>query len=479
MSSPSQNALYLALDQGGHGSRAIVFDARGKKRVESHCSVESRVEGERVELEAEALVASLIESAESACRQLGEARHQIEAVGLATQRSNIACWARDTGEPLSPIISWQDRRAPDKLKGLDHQTVHDATGLFPNPHYGASKMAWCLQHLESVQAAAEGGGLMLGPMASYLAARLTGAPALADPANASRTLLWNIHSRDWDAELCRHFSIERSWLPACTDSRAEFGQISILDLALPLRVVTGDLSAAAFARGRPDPDTAYVTVGTGGFVQRLTRQLVDGAERLLNGMVWADGEDTWYSLEGTVNGAGSALSWLAREQGVEEATITRQLATWCDDIEPESVFLNGVSGLGSPYWRGDFPSRFVDGGDLSERAVAVVESIVFLLVDNLRAMDEVMPPAQSLVIGGGLSQVDGFCQRLADLARVPVRRSGEREGTAKGLACLLAGQPEAWQSVDSTRFEPGQGEGIRRRYRRWREQMDRALAESA
>ena len=472
----SQTALFLALDQGGHASRAIVFDAEGVKVAEASFPIDTEVEGERVELQPGQLLDTLRLSAEEACRQLGEDRFRIRAAGLATQRSNIACWRRDSGEALGPVLSWQDRRAPEYLEGLEAQQVHALTGLFPNPHYGASKLAWCLAHEPMVADAAAHGELMFGPMASYLASRLGGATAAADPANASRTLLWNLRTRDWDPELCRHFGIDPALLPPAVHSRHDFGSLNILDLAIPLTVVTGDLSAAAFVHGRPQPQQAYVTVGTGAFIQRLASQLPDGNPRLLNGVVWDDGSEAWYSLEGTVNGAGSALAWLARQHGTDETLLQEHLPRWCVTEQSPPLFLNGISGLGSPYWRADFASRFIGEGGLESQAVAVVESIVFLLVGNLQGMSEVISAPESLVISGGLSQVDAFCQRLADLSGIMVRRSSETEGTAKGLAYLLAGMPERWQVQAGDSFLPHTNTGIKQRYQLWWAEMQLALS---
>lgn len=472
----SQSALFLALDQGGHASRAIVFDEGGEKLAEASLPIDTRVDGERVTLDPEQLLATLRGAAEVVCRELGEARHRLRAAGLATQRSNIACWERESGKPLAPVLSWQDRRAPQYLAGLDEGDVHRRTGLFPNPHYGASKLAWCLENLPEVAEAAARGSLIFGSMASFLASRLGGQPAAADPANASRTLLWNLHSRNWDEQLCAHFGINPGLLPPAVPSRHDYGTLDILDLSIPLTVVTGDLSAAAFVHGRPQTRQAYVTVGTGAFIQRLTQQLPDGNPRLLNGMVWDDGQEAWYSLEGTVNGAGSALSWLMDRHQVDEEYVQEHLPNWCVTEQAPPLFLNGVSGLGSPFWHAGFESRFIGGGGLAAQAVAVLESIVFLLLENLRSMDQVMPAPASLVVGGGLSQLDGFCQRLADLSGLTTRRSGETEGTAKGLAYLLAGLPEHWRVESGDGFRPQPNHALLERYRGWQAQMQSALA---
>ncbi len=476
----SERRYYMSLDQGGHATRAIVFSERGDKIIEISRPVRTRSDGVCVELDAEEVLNGLRGAAKEVCEKLSAEStgqsYTILSAGLATQRSNIVCWDRETGKALSPILSWQDRRAPEFLDGIDEEWVHSKTGLFPNPHYGASKMAWCLENLPDVRRAILEGRLMLGPMASYLASQMTGNIPFADPANASRTLLWNLDELKWDTELCRYFSISPDLLPKTSYSRGSFGSIDVGKNKIPLTIVTGDLSAAAFAHGRPDENIAYITAGTGAFVQRLSGRPFAEAKRLLNGVVWADDVKSYFSLEGTVNGAGSALNWFAENYNVEHSELEEHLAGWCSQIKNPPLFLNGVSGLGSPYWRSGFESEFSGEGDLEEYAVSVVESIIFLLVTNLEAMNRIVAPPKSILISGGLSVIDEFCQRLADLSGVVVRRSGEQEGTARGLACLLAGIPSDWDSQMDGSFHPGNNESLHERFVRWNGLMNQKLS---
>jgi len=477
--------LFISIDQGGHSTRAIVFDRGGEKRAECASPIDASTDGPRVEIDPGVLVGSLRTVVRGVVDALGAEAARVRRVGLATQRSNAACWDRYTREPLAPVLSWQDRRAPEYLEGLDAGRVHGVTGLFPNPHYGASKLAWCLDHVAAVKRAADEGCLEIGPMASYLAAVLTGSPAAADPVNGSRTLLWRLDDRDWDPELCRHFGIDPVWLPRCVPNRYEFGKLSVSSLDrespgegsvdYPLRVVTGDLSAAAFARGRPSPDALYITLGTGAFMQRVEDDCRTVHPRLLNGVLWHDGERGLYSLEGTVNGAGSALTWFAETFDLDSDALYE----WLDDYNPDSVeppsFLNGVSGLGSPFWNPGFESRFVGDGGVRLKAFAIVESIAFLLMQNYEAMETVMPSPSRVVVNGGLSKVDGLCRALAVLTGKPVERSAEPEGTSKGLAYLLADMPAQWSVRTGEVFEPGPCRDLRARYRLWSRRLADAL----
>jgi len=472
-------AWYLALDQGGHASRAIVFDHRGGQVASATIDVAVQRDAEgRVEHDAGEVTESLRSAIRRVIAELGETASRVRAAGLATQRSNIACWDRRDGRPLSPILSWQDRRAADWLSRriAGHEWIHERTGLFPSAHYGASKLFWCLDKLPEVATAAREGRLAMGPMASFLAAQLTGEPhAYADPANASRTLLWNIATGDWDADLLRLFEIPQAVLPACVPSRHDFGRLIDWPTPLPLEIVTGDQSAALFAYGEPDPDAVYTNMGTGAFVQRpLTSLLL--ARRLLSSLVFRNASASCFVLEGTVNGAGSALDYWAARVGLE-AGWQLGLTEWmrAHDLDAP-VFLNGVSGLGSPFWRPEFPVKMIGDGDVTAQMVAVAESIAFLVQENLREMDASLPAPKRMIVSGGLARVEPLCQQLADLSGLMVARREETEASARGLAFLLAGRPGDWNAGDETHFRPSQNATLAARHRRWREAMAGELA---
>jgi glycerol kinase len=317
-------------------------------------------------------------------------------------------------------------------------------------------------------------------MAAYLVSALTGSEAVADPVNASRTLLWNLATRDWDPGLCRHFGLDVGWLPRCVPSRHAFGALGEHCLPagsarVPVEIVTGDLSAAAFARGGPRADTLYITLGTGAFMQRVEDGVVTPHPRLLNGVLWHDGHEGLYSLEGTVNGAGSALAWYAGHCGEDTGVVLDRIEDYDPGVESLPLFLNGVSGLGSPYWIADFESRFLGDTDPVRRSLAVVESVAFLLMTNYEAMASVMPAPEHVVVSGGLSSNDGLCRALAALTGRPVERSAEPEGTAKGLAYLLAGMPADWTVRAGEAFEPAPAPGLHRRYREWTAALSGAL----
>lgn len=474
----SPTPLYLCIDQGGHASRALVFDGRGMLHASSLREV--TVHSPRpdwVEQNPEELVASLQDSVADAVASLGSRADRIVGAGIATQRSSIVCWDRRTGAPLSPVISWQDRRAHEWLAPFSSQRdeIHRRTGLMLSAHYGASKLRWCLEHLPTVAAAQREGRLAMGPLASFLLFRLLEEkPFVADPANASRTLLWNLRTQDWDPWLLELFGVPAEILPRCVATRHPFGTLSVNERRIPLTVATGDQSAALFALGAPPPDATYINMGTGAFIQRAFHRVPEEATGLLAGMVYRDADRAVFVLEGTVNGAGAALQWAEREWGLEN--LIAQLPAWLERESDIPFFLNGVGGLGAPFWKAAFVPCLVGDGEPWQGAVAVAESIVFLLQVNLELLRKFPPPTARIVATGGLAQLDGLCQRLADLSGLPVYRPAEHEATARGAAYLLAGFPGNWPEANpGVEFAPLPNSGLAQRYNRWRAEMNKAL----
>ena len=463
----------LALDQGSHASRAVLFDIAGNEVAQAHVPVATRREGtDRVEQDPEELVRSLRTAVQDVCES-GSAG-TIVAAGLATQRSTVVAWSRGTGRALTDAISWQDRRNAAWLARLAPVAgqIRRVTGLPLSPHYGASKLRWCLDNLPAVQRAAAAGDLLFGPLSSYLVARLTSGHASAvDPANASRTLLFDVTTLQWSPEMLRLFDFDTTQLPACVPTRHDFGRVDCAGLPVPLTACTGDQSAAAFACGAPGAGCALVNVGTGAFVQRITPPGASLPDGLLLSVVCADSAGVLTSHEGTVNGAGSALDWLRGRVAIDVdrgLAVLGRRATPLDDVP---LFMNGVGGLGAPFWRADFPCEFVGDGDDAAWLAAVVESVVFLLCENLERLRG-SAPLDRIRISGGLARNDYLCRCLAALSGLPVERPAAVEATARGVAFLAAGRPSTWHAVPIEQaFTPAASPVLASRYARWRSEM--------
>lgn len=468
------NTLYLCLDQGGHASRAIVFNHEGETVATAYCDVTTSHPGENfVELDAEEVLQSIQSSLQQISLQLGDDLRQISAAGLATQRSNVMCWDKVTGRALSPIISWQDRRNSELLNRMnDHyEHIHRLTGLFPSPHYGATKLRWLLDNLPQVQQALQDQRLMFGPMSSFLCYHLLQEqPLKTDPVNASRTQLWNLKQKNWDPELLQLFNIPRSALPECVPSQHLYGHLQLDQLNIPMTIVTGDQSAAMYAYGQLQPDTAYINAGTGAFVSRPSGPVTLYSRRLLTSVILQNQTQSFYVLEGTVNGAGSALEWLAEQSAGLD--LVANLPIWLGEVKEPPLFFNGISGLGAPFWVPDFHSEFSRDATTAEKAVAIIESIAFLLQSCLDEMHKLSSPPEQIQLTGGLSSLDGLCQAIADLSGLPVYRPAECEATARGLAYLLAECPHHWPEQQAGEwFDPRNNSALQQRFTVWLEGM--------
>ncbi|HEX4050858.1 MAG TPA: FGGY family carbohydrate kinase [Steroidobacteraceae bacterium] len=445
----AERRAVLALDQGGHASRACVVDDKGLILAEAHREVRTRQGSEdAVEHDAEELAASLWQAARAALAQAraGYADLRVESAGLATQRSTIVCFRRSDGAALSAAISWQDRRNAAWLTQFAPQAarVRRITGLPLSPHYGIAKLRWCLDELEPVRRARQARELQIGPLAAYLVARLTGRPSGVDPANAARTLLWDSTAQDWSEELLELFGIPRALLPPCLRTRAEYGRLNPPGPdpsgepreIITLRAVSGDQSAVPFAFGAPDVRSVYINLGTGAFLQRpVARRPVD-PRPLLGGMLGVDERRAWYCLEGTVNGAGSAISAFCTASRCPEEVFWPALGQLSLGATLP-IYINGIGGLGSPYWRPEQRSYFVGEGTLLERFAAVLESIAFLIASNFDSLARWGGRPDRVLLSGGLAASDWLCQRLASCLGVPLLRTA-REATALGIAALAA-----------------------------------------
>ena len=484
-------ALYLALDQGGTSSRAVLFDSLGREVATAHVPINTRRTGDdRVEHDA----AELLQSLRTAARDVAESPlatgRPIVAAGLATQRSTICCWDRNDGTPLSPAISWQDRRNAtwlDEHLGARSGWVRELTGLPLSPHYGASKMRWCLDELPAVRLALRDERLCIGPLASFLVQGLCAADeACADPANASRTLLFDPAVLDWSPPLLEAFGIPAAVLPRCVGTLHDFGTIPVdANRRAPLLACSGDQSAAVFAFGPPSTTTAYVNAGTGAFVQRVLRDGAGPAPRgLLKSVLFARTDDAagaLYCHEGTINGAYAALEWLGKRVGVDVRRTLKTLSASLAGGDVPLLFMNGIGGLGAPYWLPDFQSEFlaaaggpamnVDDATELQQIGAVVESIAFLIAVNVLAMHRATP-LQRLTITGGLAACDYLCEVLAEVTQMTVERPTLLEATSRGIAYLAAGQPPDWQPVPIEKsFAPTGKHPVLDRFDEWRTAM--------
>lgn len=482
-SDDAHRPLVVAIDQGGHATRALAFEAQGRLVAESFVPISTFRSGtDHVEHDAIEVDESVRAALSDLHQTLADEAGRVSAFGLATQRSSIACWDLRTHKPLAPILSWQDRRHAAYVEQLrpHEQTIRSTTGLVLSPHYGASKMRWCLENIDAVSAAAAKKSLALGPLAARLLHSQTNERShVVDAVDAARTQLLDIRSHTWSSEMLDLFGIARELLPVVVPNRHDYGRVAFGDRLVPLVVCTGDQSAMPFAHGRPDESTIYLNLGTGAFVQRLSAA-AQAPEGLLASVLWVDhGNDraALHAIEGTVNGAGSAIDWLNERIGIDtnvrtpawthRAALSMTRSQAANSRPP--LFLNGVSGVGSPYWRAQFESRFIGDGNATERLLAVMESIAFLIVINIERM---RAGATRIRASGGLAASDYLCECVATLSGLPVERTSLQESTAAGLAFLVANEPEDWHpDAKLEHFMAQPDPPLSERFERWRRAM--------
>jgi len=467
----------LAIDQGGHASRATIFSLNGDALFSATCDIKTLSYDENgityIEHDVSELYLS-IQTVVSKCQKyLGNTTKLNIKAGFATQRSTIVCWNYKTKEILSNAISWQDTRALNFINNFksDNELIKTRTGLFLSAHYGASKINWCLHNLKSVKQALDNSELCIGPLSSYLLfSCVIGSRRIVDPANAARTLLLNRESLKWDEGLLALFSIPKRVLPTCVTTKYEYGQLLNWDGVCDVQICTGDQSAAVLSQGIPAENEFTVNIGSGAFVINVNKK-DESPARILSGSIYTDTDQNIKAWEGTVNGAGTALNWL--QDKYPDENIVEQLPKWLNEYNGEiPLFINGISGVGSPYWKSTLDSRFIGESILPANAIAVIESIIFLITVNINLMKT--GPIEIIKVSGGLSIMDELCQKLSDLTKTKVNRTENIEATLQGLFFLLSSSKINLKNkhYDSDVFFPKENASLLNRFIIWKTEMD-------
>ncbi|HTX57140.1 MAG TPA: glycerol kinase GlpK [Candidatus Acidoferrales bacterium] len=455
----------LALDQGTTSSRAIIFDQDGairgadQREFPQHFPQPGWVEHDPAEI-----WRSQVETAQCALRNAGIAAGDLAAVGITNQRETTTIWDRTTGRPVHRSIVWQDRRtAPlcEKLKGDGHEPkITEKTGLLLDPYFSATKVAWLLENVEGVRARAERGELAFGTMDSWLIYNLTGGTVHAtDYTNASRTLLFNLRTLDWDDELLNVFGVPRSLLPDARPCVADFGTVapSVFGASVPIAGVAGDQQAALIGQAGFAKGLAKNTYGTGSFLMLNTGdEIVRSKSGLLTTVGFsAEKGRASYALEGSVFVTGSAVQWLRDGLGIIAAPAeAEQLARRVSDTGGV-YFVPAFAGLGAPYWdpyaRGTI-AGLTRGTTKEHLARATLESIAYQSYDVVKAMENDSGMRLSeLRVDGGAATNDFLMQFQADVLGVDVVRPRVTETTALGAA-YCAGLRPPWH--EERRFSP-------------------------
>jgi len=446
--------LILAIDQGTTSSRAIVFDkglrpkGSGQKEFRQYYP-----DSGWVEHNPEEIWTSVLTVCRAAIRKARAKPAEIKAIGITNQRETTVIWDRRTGKPIHRAIVWQDRRTADlcgKLKREGLETAFtEKTGLLLDPYFSGTKIAWLLDNIKGARARAERGELAFGTVDTFLIWRLTGGTVHAtDATNASRTLLYNIHSGEWDSELLRILNVPRALLPEVRDCAADFGVSDgkLLGAAMPICGVAGDQQAAAVGQACFEPGMMKSTYGTGCFALLNTGdKAVASRNRLLTTVAYQLGGKRTYALEGAIFIAGAAVQWLRDGlKIVKRASETGDLARTADPNQ--NVYLvPAFVGLGAPYWNADARGALFGLTRATTRAElsrAALEAVCFQTRDLLEAMRKDWGAAGGTIlrVDGGMTASDWTMQRLADILAAPVDRPKVLETTAVGAAYLAGYQ---------------------------------------
>ena len=440
----------LAIDQGTSSSRTLIYDhAMNVVASAQQEFPQLYPQPGWVEHDPEAIWQSVEAVTERALSQADATARDITAIGITNQRETTLLWDRKTGDWVYNAIVWQDRRTADycrALKNDGHEVrVASKTGLILDPYFSATKLVWILDNVDGVRARAEAGELAFGTIDTFLLWRLTGGKEHAtDASNASRTLLFNIHTQLWDAELIDLFGIPEEILPQVKDCAADFGVAtdSCLGGDVPIRGMAGDQQAALIGQAGFENGMTKSTYGTGCFVMANTgsEALVSDNQLLTTVAMRLDGEVT-YGLEGSVFAAGSAIQWLRDElQIIESAEETETIAQRTGVVDDVYV-IPAFAGLGAPYWDPDARGAIVGltrGSGREQIVTATLQSVAFQTADLISAMTEDGISPGVIRVDGGMVGNDWFLQFLADILGTPVERPANVESTVLGAAYLAS-----------------------------------------
>ena len=440
--SVNKNRLLLAIDQGTTSSRAILFDSRARP-LASHAVPLKQIypAGGWVEHDPEEIWRGVLRSVRAVLK--GVPAGAVAGLGITNQRETSVIWDARSGKPLHNAIVWQDRRGAARCSALKRQgrepEIARKTGLLLDPYFSATKLEWLLKNVKGARAA----GIRFGTIDSWLIWKLTGGAVHAtDITNASRTMLVNLRTRDWDVGLLKLFGVPRALLPRIQDSVGDYGVTRAFGAPIPILGVAGDQQAASFGQACFAPGDVKATYGTGCFALVNTgKKIAPSRNRLLTTAL----AEKDYAIEGSIFIAGAVVQWLRDELGVlKNAAESEKLAARAKNL-PGLYFVPAFTGLGAPYWDAEARGAIVGltrNAGAAEITLAALDAVCFQTRDLLDAMARDMKSAgirlRELKVDGGMVANDGFCQRLADLTGLAVVRPRVTETTALGAA-LLAG----------------------------------------
>ena len=441
----------LAIDQGTTSTRAVVFNQQAQPICQHQLELKQYFPQDGwVEHDPEEIAEATLICCRKAIQKASIAAIDIAGMGISNQRETTVIWDRNTGKTIHRAIVWQDRRTADYCEALRstpglNETISQKTGLLLDPYFSATKIHWILDSVPGARERAEKGELAFGTIDTFLLWRLTdGQRHATDATNASRTLLFNIHTQEWDQELLDVFDIPRALLPEVFDNCANFGvtEKSLFGDKIPITGMAGDQQAATFGQCCFEEGMIKSTYGTGCFVMLNTgNKVIQSKNRLLSTIAYRLNGEVTYGLEGSIFVAGAAVQWLRDAMNlIEHASDTQAMAL--DIGDTGGVYLvPAFTGLGAPYWdpkaRGALFGLTRNSG-VKQIARAALEAVCYQTRDLLEAMQKDGATIESLRVDGGMTANNWLLQFLANILDIEVERPICIESSAKGAA-LLAG----------------------------------------
>jgi len=487
----------LAIDQGTTKSRAIIFDHQGRLQFQHELTLTQYFPHDGwVEQNPTEMYENTVICCHEALRKGNLLGKDITAVGITNQRETTIIWDKNTGDPIYPAIVWQDRRTSDICQHLSSlpiaAKIPEKTGLLLDPYFSATKIMWLLEHISNARTRAERGELLFGTVDTYLLWKLTnGKSHLTDASNASRTLLFNIHTQTWDKEILSALNIPEQLLPKVMDNTADFGEMdeTILQHRIPITAMAGDQQAATVGQICFKAGMVKATYGTGCFMLLNTgTQVIQSKKRLLSTVAYRIENKVTYGLEGSIFSAGTTVKWL-RDQ-LKLITHVKETETLAQSVtDAGGVYLvPAFTGLGAPYWD-PFARGMITGltsnTDRAQIVRAALESVAYQTRDLLEAMtSDGNATLNVLRVDGGMAVNNWLLQFVADILALEIQRPVCVETTALGVAFLAGLQAGVYHSLDdliklwqaNVIFKPqmlsSQREAL---YRHWRVAVARTL----
>ena len=452
---------FLSIDQGTTSSRSIIFDSNLKLVKDSQKEYDLEYPNDGwVELKPENVIETVLETLEDVL----SGNHDVEACGITNQRETTIVWSKLSGEPIYPGIVWQDRRTHDlctKLKSEGHEEViKEKTGLVLDPYFSASKIKWILDNVKGAREKASKGELLFGTIDSYLVYKLSKEKNhFTDVTNASRTLLFNIKTMDWDDELLDLFDIPRTMMPEVLSCDGNFGHLNINNKEIPIRGVIGDQQAALVGQGCFKNGDMKSTFGTGCFLMVNTKEKpVHIEEGLLTTIAYSLNGEVNYAIEGSIYSCGNIIKWLRDKMNFFKTAKESEKFLNNDGETNNVLFLPAFNGLGAPFWDSDIRGGFygiTQDSSIEDMVTAAFQAITFQTKEITSILEKYDIEINNLLVDGGMVGNNSFCQALADTLNKEIFQPENIESTAIGACkvCMMSSGLDI-EKINNSKIKP-------------------------